>query len=187
MNCAYCGVPAGTVDHLRSSDVSLTHRNRADKNSGVARPGTVFACNECNATLGHCDSEELSKRATYLEARYTSKYATLLKAPDWSEDQLDDLGSDLRSSVIEGLARRDIVRHRLAQLRGRSGLGAPGRALQNPGAAPGGVGAGAPLPAAGDPSQASAAVVRPVGDRAGAAARPLWSDPESGWPSGRRG
>lgn len=107
--CKYCGQIADTVDHLQAKS-----RRRPGHDVNLE---FVLACRECNSTLNDYESQDYSVRRRFLFERYTRKFGALLKTPDWADEELAEVGEDLRGSIIEGLARRDLLRRRLFVLK----------------------------------------------------------------------
>lgn len=76
-------------------------------------PG-VPACFLCNTLLGSYPAESLPERASYLHERYRNRYALiLLSEAHWSDDEIDDLDTTLKSHVAY---RNNVVKHLEARL-----------------------------------------------------------------------
>jgi len=92
--CTYCGAPSDTVDHVPC-------RSAVDRMGKEAFPALlkVDSCAECNYTLTDKWLTNLSDRASYLLGKYKSKYSVALRAPSWTDDEIESLGRNLRSSV----------------------------------------------------------------------------------------
>lgn len=104
--CIYCGMPAGTKDHLVPA--GWTGENR--------RPfvAVVPACADCNrriSDLPECNVDVRRKRAQD-SLRRTKK--AILKAPRWTDADLDEYGPSLRSFMVAKRAEREVLENRLA-------------------------------------------------------------------------
>lgn len=106
--CSYCGDPATSWDHV----VPHSFEHAADTTRKYSR-GVVPCCHHCNSTLGAVFCGSLDARLEHLAQRIRKKYAKLLKAPDWTDQEIKELGSNLRDSVI---AIRNEKRHAIARL-----------------------------------------------------------------------
>jgi hypothetical protein len=107
--CYYCGEPATERDHVvpRSQLPVL----RPMVNSEV--PTTVDCCGECNRVLSNSLQESLVDRAAELKARLRARYRHLLEMPEWTPEELQDLGHGLRGVVAAALVERARIERRL--------------------------------------------------------------------------
>lgn len=115
--CTYCGEPAESLDHV--VPVSFTHANRPKGKQGEFNNGfeRVPACRDCNGTLRNLMINSVEALAAYLAGRLESRFRKVLKMPRWDEDDLEELGHALRSSVEATVREQERVRRRIAHCR----------------------------------------------------------------------
>lgn len=113
--CTYCGLPADSVDHV----VPRHLLERADA-AGLdlfrvfrMQRWTVPACRECNSIIGARIFKTLAERRAAAHKGIRKKYAALLRIPDWSEDDLAEMGPRAREDIRHAIRARDGVRERL--------------------------------------------------------------------------
>jgi hypothetical protein len=115
--CYYCGLPAETQDHVipkslieqyRLSDPVSVHALFAH-----GRTRVVPACTQCNSIAGARYHETLADRKAYVKQRLRSKYAKLLAMPDWTEEELAEVGPGLREYIHQGIETRKLIEQRL--------------------------------------------------------------------------
>lgn len=99
--CIYCGETAECDDHFPPLSAGLR---------GFLLP----ACKECNALAGTDHPHNFSARAALVHAKIRNKYKRLVDTPNWSEDELKELGKNLKSSVKSWAGRREALLRRLA-------------------------------------------------------------------------
>lgn len=95
--CIYCGLPAEGRDHFIPTSFVTTMLS-----AGIVPKRTkviVPACRECNSTAGSKVFGTIREKRAYIHDRYRQKYAKLLEAPAWSEEELEELGTFLRGYV----------------------------------------------------------------------------------------
>lgn len=111
--CVYCGEPATGRDHF----LPLAYMGIYDeyRHHRIARlMFTVPACRSCNATAGGRIFRTFTAKQRYIHDRLRRKHASLLRAPDWSEGELEEIGHSLRTHIE---ARRSQRQRLLARLR----------------------------------------------------------------------
>ena len=104
--CVYCGLPAGTKDHL----IPKTWTGEARRH----RVAVVPACAECNSAIGDRHGFGVHERRGVAHDHLRRKHRRVLAAPDWTQADLDELGPGLRSSVEAAQGRKHAARARLA-------------------------------------------------------------------------
>lgn len=117
--CYYCGLPAGTIDHvvpqsLLDEWLRLGDVENYQLATGRGRVLTVPACQQCNSILGAKYDPTLLDRKSRLKTRLRQKYRRVLGMPDWTPEQLAALGPRLRQHVEQGLRLRALIRRRIA-------------------------------------------------------------------------
>ncbi len=115
-HCTYCGVPAETIDHTIPKCVVKAAGDAGINLSSLSRIRylTVHACGECNSALGSRIFPTLSERRDAAKAHIRRKYACYLKMPNWTEDELADMGPIAQHDIRLGLARKEWAKARLA-------------------------------------------------------------------------
>lgn len=74
----------------------------------------VDACSECNGLLGSRTLWTTAKRKRFIKLALRMRYKRFLRQPDWSEEEMDVLGTTLRTYVkMRGIARK-VLLQRLA-------------------------------------------------------------------------
>ena len=104
--CYYCGVPATSIDHV----IPQTLRGRIPDWEDI----TVPACHECNSRLGDRVFNTLPARKRYIKERLGTKHAKLLRMPDWTEEELAEIGPTLQRHIRAGIAAKFLILARLA-------------------------------------------------------------------------
>jgi hypothetical protein len=98
--CSYCGDRATTDDHFPPYATTL-------------RGWILPACLECNGLAGTAHGRNFEARVRHVKTALRERYRSLLAAPSWSAHDLDELGSTLRSAVMQGEVERDRILARL--------------------------------------------------------------------------
>lgn len=73
----------------------------------------VPACGECNFLAGTKVFASLGAKRRWLHLRLKRRYAKILKLPDWSKTELNDLSLRLQESIRAGLKLRDLTHKRI--------------------------------------------------------------------------
>jgi len=102
-------MPADTMDHV----IPRTHLYGTDS---YAREYVIPACKECNSLLGNRYFETIGERASYLLAKYESRYAKYLRIPDWSEEEMESVGRSLKSKIRAGMAKKKLAETKIKHL-----------------------------------------------------------------------
>lgn len=114
MDCAYCGdEEANTLDHWRAPIVQVC-AVQPTPNRRKKIGETVAACAECNGILSSLVMPSIPARAGYIATKLHQRYQSILKAPDWSAAEIEELGPMLRATVTRDLARKRHVAGRIA-------------------------------------------------------------------------
>jgi hypothetical protein len=111
--CEYCGEIATTIDHLPPKVVRnrLMALGRFEQYLPFFR--LIPACHECNVALGARVPFSFKGRKRYIKYWLKRRYGKYLRLPNWSDDDIAELGFDLKSSVRKALT---IKRHAEARL-----------------------------------------------------------------------
>ena len=108
--CVYCGEIGDSVDHVPPTSVRPTLRDM-----GIAHEYPfleVRSCRECNSALGP-DGWTISERKKLIKRWLVRRYARVLRMPDWTPDELLDLGPNLAGHVSIGVFKKRIIERRL--------------------------------------------------------------------------
>lgn len=105
--CVYCGEQARDLDHVIPQAVTGTIF------SSIIDI-TVPACQECNLIAGYHLHSSLNQRRTFIKARLKKKYKRDLNFPDWTHEELEELGCAMRLNVEQAIRRKKRIQARLA-------------------------------------------------------------------------
>lgn len=110
--CAYCGVPATSIDHVpsRASRQQLVAVGLA----GQYRFYSVPACLECNCALGKHGGFTLSARREWVKRWLQRRYQHVLRIPDWSDSELAQAAPAFRNYILKGVVLREWVQSRIS-------------------------------------------------------------------------
>lgn len=110
--CYYCGDIADSLDHVPPRAI-----RKALLDSGVITDydiKDVTACRDCNSRIGADAPFNLTDRKRLVKERLRKKYAKLLKAPDWSDSELEHVGQTLKSSILALQCQKVRIQQRLS-------------------------------------------------------------------------
>jgi len=114
-NCGYCGQSADSEDHIPPLAIlpMLIAAGEGDRYERRLIP----ACRDCNVRLGASHAMTLRKRRKVLASRLERKYKHLLRRVVWDEDELSEMGRNMRGYIETSQAKREYVMERLRVLR----------------------------------------------------------------------
>jgi hypothetical protein len=99
--CVYCGEIASCQDHF--PPISVTR-------IGLLLP----ACHECNGLAGTDWSSDFWERCELVKNKLRGRYARWLNTPDWDDEEIAELGYNLRTNVTAWQEQKKIARTRIA-------------------------------------------------------------------------
>jgi hypothetical protein len=99
--CAYCGEYASDVEHVVPRVSRLP-------------TWTVPACHECNAIAGGTVFASFEDKAQFIKDYLAHKYRHVLDSPEWDEDELAEMGHNLRSKIAAAETARKIMQQRIS-------------------------------------------------------------------------
>lgn len=99
-DCLYCGEVAETEEHFPPSSHSAL---------GFILP----ACRECNSFAGTEWPDDFEARAQHVKGKLAQRYAKEIATPEWRDDELRQLGPNLRREAIRWRKRCEIARRRI--------------------------------------------------------------------------
>lgn len=111
-DCLYCGEVAEVRDHVLPLN-RLEVMTPAEVMAASDLLLLVPACRECNGWLNSQFFPTLDARQKAVQEHYVQKYRRILSMPDWSLDDLEELGPTLRRHVRAGLQQRERQRRRI--------------------------------------------------------------------------
>lgn len=114
--CVYCGVVCDSWDHVVPQHLLKRAAELKLDLSGLYRMKRwiVPACRECNSAIGGKLTTTLQGRREIAKKHIRKKYAAFLRIPDWSEEELAEMGPSAREDIKAGIRMRDHIRKRLA-------------------------------------------------------------------------
>ena len=110
--CTYCGLLGETIDHVPPKSI----RNRLVE-LDLANPQhfrEVRSCRECNSIIGARPPWTVSARRRELHKILKRRYAKYLEMPNWTEEEIEELGPGMQESVREGLVVKALTQARIA-------------------------------------------------------------------------
>ena len=118
MFCYYCGSTDDlTLDHTVPVSFYSPRPTRKGMKSKYTDPVPVVdCCTECNSTLHNKLVIDVRDRADLIQKRYVKKYKKVLSLPRWDEEDIDELGKNLRSVVVRDQILQTNLKERLDYL-----------------------------------------------------------------------
>lgn len=108
--CIYCGMPANSVDHVPPTSVRPILVGM-----GVQRWDfvEVSACGECNSAIGAKALWTVRERKAWVKQFLKRKYRRVLSLPDWTGEEIEELGRGLQDHVKATSALKKLTQGRL--------------------------------------------------------------------------
>lgn len=118
MFCYYCGSTDDlTLDHTVPVSFYSPRPTRKEMKSKYTDPVPVVdCCTECNSTLHNKLVIDVRDRADLIQKRYVKKYKKVLSLPRWDEEDIDELGKNLRSVIVRDQILQTNLKERLDYL-----------------------------------------------------------------------
>lgn len=114
-NCVYCGANEEVREHVvpwswnhSGSRIRQNTRNKKDRN------GTVPCCKECNNLASDKVFATIEEKREYISERLEKRYKNILKLPDWSEDELNELDVKLKNHTKLKLLAKQWITNRIS-------------------------------------------------------------------------
>ncbi len=98
--CVYCGEHSYEWEHVIPYSFGLP-------------TCLVRACPECNRLAGSEIFPTIYAKQGFIKDKLLTRHQKLLRSPDWSEDELDEMGYGLRSYIQRGAYEKDRLLARL--------------------------------------------------------------------------
>lgn len=112
--CFYCGELGAQRDHITPH--SLMNVGKVRKFKGKE---TVNACPECNKLASNKNGIFLEDKILMLIERYKTRYSLLDIIPEWSDEELKELGTSLKSAVKNKILKRQVAIEKVLHLKAR--------------------------------------------------------------------
>jgi hypothetical protein len=107
--CMYCGMPSQAIDHVPAL---ARVASLFDDGLGPDELKLVPSCGQCNAWLGHKPLDDIKSRAKYVRDRIADLLRPL-RTLDWQDDEVAELGHNLRSMVRASMVKVSVLKYRL--------------------------------------------------------------------------
>lgn len=103
--CTYCGEYADTQDHL----LPATFTGKAVRRHVL----TVPACGQCNSRIGDAYAPSITERRAIAQNGLRRKYFRLLQSFDYTDEELEEFGHAMKSSVLRARDEKTRLLRRL--------------------------------------------------------------------------
>lgn len=120
-DCVYCGMDAIARDHLRPFSYDNIRTTRSESNYKDLT-NIIPACTDCNNMLSNMMFKSIADKAEYIARRLSVRFKKVLASPDWTEEDLSELGHSLKSYVKKTQNKKKLVQARIAFAKERSKL-----------------------------------------------------------------
>jgi hypothetical protein len=94
--CFYCGEYGSEIEHVVPRVTALP-------------TWTVQACGECNKIASGTLFDSVLEKLNFIKEKRRGKYHRVLSEPEWTDDELSELGKNLRSSIAATQRARLVV------------------------------------------------------------------------------
>lgn len=103
-------MPASTIDH-----VPPVSARPILKEMGVEKWAfmEVPSCQECNSAIGAKALWTVRERKAWVKEFLKRKYRRILKLPDWTEEETEELGRGLKDHVIATSSLKKLTQGRI--------------------------------------------------------------------------
>lgn len=111
--CTYCGSPADTIDHVPPRSVRsfiLATPDLATKFPFLE----VDVCRECNTAIGARALWTVPERKAFVKEWLHRRYARVLRLPDWTPTEVEELGDRLRGELERDRILCQWIKQRIA-------------------------------------------------------------------------
>jgi hypothetical protein len=112
--CFYCGYLADNRDHITPHSFLSNSSKRKFRGKEI-----LNACGECNKSAGAKGAIFLEDKIKFLIERYTIRYQLNVLIPEWSDEELAELGRSLKSAVKRKILNRQRAQEKVLFLKAR--------------------------------------------------------------------
>lgn len=106
--CTYCGDYAQCRDHVIPVNFLSVARSYSPTKNWI-----VPSCNDCNTMAGSKVFFSVPEKARYIKSRFERRHSKILKHPEWSQEELNDVSYQIREMVWGGLVAKRVAKERL--------------------------------------------------------------------------
>ncbi len=106
--CIYCGMSANTQDHVIPLSILANLTDIIEIQSYK-----VPACNECNTLAGAKYFNSFNEKKEFIRHQLEFKYQKILKIPHWTDDELQEMGSEAQRDIKAYLIKKEIILERI--------------------------------------------------------------------------
>ena len=109
--CIYCGQIGDSIDHVPPSST-----RPALINMGLQYEYPfleVRSCRECNSALSDQAFWTIPERKKYIKKWLLRRYMRVLSMPDWTPEEILDLGPGLSIHVSSGIYKKRVIERRI--------------------------------------------------------------------------
>jgi hypothetical protein len=110
--CVYCGDAATEKDHIIPYSYAGMCSVRSGKAGNYAGE-TVPACKDCNSWLGSRMILTVAERKKAVARSLPKRYAKLLKAPNWTLEELEEIEQSLRTAIETTAKKKAAIKRRI--------------------------------------------------------------------------
>lgn len=107
--CVYCGMLADSVDHI----IPISILGKLSNLSNEIESNTIPCCRECNYLAGSSFFQSFADKKTYVNGQIRAKYYKTLRIPEWSKEELKDVGPNARTDICAFIRKKQIILERL--------------------------------------------------------------------------
>ncbi len=116
--CYYCGLPADAIDHtIPQGLLKIMELLDDDVSEALLKElpwlTQVPSCGQCNSVLGSRIFPTMRERKEAVKSYLRKRYARILKTPLWTEEEIDDLGYNLKRMVQNRQNLKQVVAQRI--------------------------------------------------------------------------
>lgn len=115
-HCAYCGILATDKEHV----VPLSHLKKLEEmklqgfDVKIPEYKIVPACHECNLIALDKVFDNFKDKKAYIKKELRRKYRKFVNAPDWTDQEIEELEGELKKYVILSEEIKRITKKRLS-------------------------------------------------------------------------
>ena len=110
--CTYCGVRAEHRDHVVPFSYNSSRKKR--RASDYNEDDCVPACRECNLTAGSRVFDSVEEKRDYIQQKLGYKYRSIINFPDWTTDEIKEMGSAFRKHLQAAMVLKKLTQRRLS-------------------------------------------------------------------------
>lgn len=109
--CTYCNAGAEVREHVIPVAYLSIGRSYDPSKSWI-----VPACSSCNSLAGVYVAFSIAEKSAFILKKFKSKYKKILNAPEWTEEEMEELDYNLKTMIWGGIIAKRLARERIAYL-----------------------------------------------------------------------